>query len=52
MAKRSSPATPRHWTEADARGVLDDWKRSGETLEALPDHADWFHSAWRGGGNG
>jgi hypothetical protein len=35
MAKRSSPATPRHWTEADARGVLDDWKRSGETLEAF-----------------
>jgi transposase-like protein len=35
MAKRSSPASRRHWTEADARRVLDDWERTGGTLEAF-----------------
>jgi transposase-like protein len=35
MAKGSSPASRRHWTEADARRVLDDWERSGGTLEAF-----------------
>ena len=35
MAKRSSSAARRHWTEADARSVLADWERSGDTLEAF-----------------
>lgn len=36
MAKRR-PAARRqiHWTEADARRVLADWERSGDTLEAF-----------------
>ncbi|HET9625835.1 MAG TPA: hypothetical protein VFP84_30945 [Kofleriaceae bacterium] len=36
MAKRPATAPRRpHWTEADARRVLADWERSGETLEAF-----------------
>src|SRR5262249_11590964 len=36
MAKRRSAASRRpHWTEADARGVLAEWERSGKTLEAF-----------------
>lgn len=36
MAKRrSSPSRSTHWTEADARRVLADWQRSGNTLEAF-----------------
>jgi transposase-like protein len=36
MAKRT-PIAPRRtqWTEADARRVLADWQRSGDTLEAF-----------------
>jgi hypothetical protein len=35
MAKRSSSTARRQWTEADARSVLADWERSGDTLEAF-----------------
>ena len=36
MAKRASVASPRrHWTEADARRVLAEWERSGDSLEAF-----------------
>lgn len=36
MAKhRSSTSRSTHWTEADARRVLSDWQRSGDTLEAF-----------------
>jgi transposase-like protein len=36
MAKRPSAASRRpHWTEADARRVLAEWERSGDSLEAF-----------------
>jgi hypothetical protein len=36
MAKRPSAASRRrHWTEAEARRVLADWERSGDSLEAF-----------------
>jgi len=35
MDKRSSSTSRHQWTEADARRVLADWKRSGITLEAF-----------------
>ena|SRR6185436_17458568 len=35
MAKRFSRASRRQWTEADARRVLDDWERTGGSLEAF-----------------
>jgi hypothetical protein len=54
MAKRSSLASRRHWTEADARGVLDDWKRVGGTLEAfarsrglVPQRIAWWRDRLR-----
>lgn len=55
MAKRpSSAARRRHWTEADARGVLAEWKRSGKTLEAfarsrglVPQRLAWWRKRLR-----
>jgi hypothetical protein len=35
MANRPSSTARRQWTEADARSVLADWERSGDTLEAF-----------------
>jgi hypothetical protein len=36
MAKRRSPDRRRtRWTQADAQRVLDEWQRSGTTLEAF-----------------
>ena len=35
MAKPTSPHRRRPWTEADAQRVLDEWRRSGATLEAF-----------------
>ena len=55
MAKRPSSAVRRrHWTEADARGVLAEWKRSGKTLEAfarsrglVPQRLAWWRKRLR-----
>ena len=54
MAKRSSPVSRRHWTEADARRVLDDWGRTGGTLEAfarsrklVPQRIAWWQKRLR-----
>ena len=54
MAKRSLPASRRHWTEADARRVLDDWDRTGGTLEAfarsrrlVPQRIAWWQKRLR-----
>jgi hypothetical protein len=54
MAKRSSPASRRQWTEADARRVLADWKRTGGTLEAfahsrglVPQRIAWWQKRLR-----
>lgn len=35
MAKPTSPNRRKPWTEADAQRVLDEWRRSGTTLEAF-----------------
>ena len=55
MAKRpSSTARRTHWTEADARGVLAEWKHSGKTLEAfarsrglVPQRLAWWRKRLR-----
>ena len=55
MAKRPSAGSRRpHWTEADARRVLADWERSGETLEAfarsrglVPQRLAWWRKRLR-----
>ncbi len=54
MAKRSSPASQRQWTEADARRVLADWERTGGTLEAfarsrglVPQRIAWWQKRLR-----
>lgn len=54
MAKRSSPASRRHWTESDARRVLDEWERVGGTLEAfarsrglVPQRIAWWQKRLR-----
>ena len=35
MAKQTSLDRRKSWTEADAQRVLDEWRRSGATLEAF-----------------
>ena len=60
MAKRPSSAVRRrHWTEADARGVLAEWERSGKTLEAfarsrglVPQRLAWWKKATARGSTG
>lgn len=54
MAKRSSPTPRRHWTEADAHRVLDEWERTGGTLEAfarsrglVPQRIAWWRNRLR-----
>jgi transposase-like protein len=55
MAKRASAASPRrHWTEADARRVLAEWERSGDSLEAfarsrglVPERLAWWRKRLR-----
>jgi transposase-like protein len=55
MAKRASAASPRrHWTEADARRVLAEWERSGDSLEAfarsrglVPQRLAWWRKRLR-----
>jgi hypothetical protein len=54
MAKRSSAASRRQWTETDARRVLADWKRTGGTLEAfarsrrlVPQRIAWWQKRLR-----
>src|SRR5215468_8444397 len=55
MAKRRSAAPRRtQWTEADARRVLADWERSGDTLEAfarsrglVPQRLAWWRKRLR-----
>jgi len=55
MAKQRSTAPRRiHWTEADARRVLAEWKRSGDTLEAfarsrglVPQRLAWWRKRLR-----
>jgi len=55
MAKRRSAASRRpHWTEADARRVLADWQRSGDSLEAfarsrdlVPQRLAWWRKRLR-----
>jgi len=55
MAKRPSAASRRpHWTEADARRVLADWERSGDSLEAfarsrglVPQRLAWWRKRLR-----
>jgi transposase-like protein len=54
MAKRSSRTPRRHWTEADAHRVLDDWERTGGTLEAfarsrglVPQRIAWWRNRLR-----
>jgi hypothetical protein len=55
MAKQRSTAPRRiQWTEADARRVLAEWERSGETLEAfararglVPQRLAWWRKRMR-----
>jgi len=54
MAKRSSPTSRSRWTEADARRVLDEWQRTGGTLEAfarsrglVPQRVAWWRNRLR-----
>jgi transposase-like protein len=55
MAKRPSVRSRRpHWTEADARRVLADWERSGDSLEAfarsrglVPQRLAWWRKRLR-----
>ena len=54
MAKHPSTTSRRHWTEADARRVLDDWERTGGTLEAfarsrglVPQRIAWWQKRLR-----
>lgn len=55
MAKRrSAPPRRPHWTEADARRVLADWERSGDSLEAfarsrglVPQRLAWWRKRLR-----
>jgi transposase-like protein len=54
MAKRSSPISRPRWTEADARRVLDEWQRTGGTLEAfarsrglVPQRVAWWRNRLR-----
>ena len=52
MAKRSSRASRRQWTESDARRVLDDWEHTGGSLEAFATRAASSRSGSGGGGSG
>lgn len=54
MAKHSTPTSRRRWTEAYARRVLDDWERTGGTLEAfarsrgvVPQRIAWWRNRLR-----
>ncbi len=55
MAKQRSPAPRRiQWTEADARRILAEWERSGDTLEAfarshclVPQRLAWWRKRLR-----
>jgi len=54
MTKRPSPTSRRHWTETDARRVLDDWERTGGTLESftrsrglVPQRIAWWRNRLR-----
>ena len=54
MAKRPASSRRPHWTEADARRVLADWERSGDTLEAfararglVPQRLTWWKKRLR-----
>jgi transposase-like protein len=56
MAKPpSSDARRTHWTEEDARQVLDEWRRSGDTLAAfararglVPERIAWWRKRLAG----
>jgi hypothetical protein len=54
MAKRSSPTARRHRNASDAHRVLDEWERSGGTLEAfarsrglVPQRIAWWRNRLR-----